>query len=400
VTKPKRRREIVIGAVGLLLLVVVIAALSRRAANVGSTVKVRTLSQEDARLLQPFVRVSDLFELSDGRVVIVDANDQAVYIGNFRDSSVHLIGRNGSGPIEYLLPSRLLRLGGDSVGIVDVGNSRILVVKSDGHIDGVLGLDQTNQSHGPSESGPAAEAGDEAGNLYSIGPVTTPSASLRTADSAPIVRWRIGESTRDTIAYLPLPPGGAHVLVPGEGTAAFVVDPQWAVGPKGELAIIFVSPYSVDVIQPGGTRAKGGPIPFRRTAVTEEDKRQWSDQRSRPRLVIITPPGAQASPSAGLRVIPSLEPVRWPAYLPPFLEEAGRFAPDGRLWIQRATHPDEQNALDIIDRSGLLVEQVFTPAMTRLVGFGKSHLYFAQADSDGQERLERYRLERTLPMTE
>ena len=46
---------------------------------------------------------------------------------------------------------------------------------------------------------------------------------------------------------------------------------------------------------------------------------------------------------------------------------------------------------DLVDPRGVVVRRVSTPAHTELVGFGRSHLYFARRDADAQEFLERYK---------
>jgi hypothetical protein len=89
--------------------------------------------------------------------------------------------------------------------------------------------------------------------------------------------------------------------------------------------------------------------------------------------------------------MPSFEPVKWPNFLPPFLDDASRFSPEGYIWVQRTTPPTGPAMLDIIDSMGRLVRQVLALPDTRLVGFGRAHLYMARADSDGQEFLQRYR---------
>ena len=105
--------------------------------------------------------------------------------------------------------------------------------------------------------------------------------------------------------------------------------------------------------------------------------------------MILAPGGT--TPTAGLRAMPQFEPIRWPDALPPFLDDAIRFAPDGFLWIQRTTSADGPPVFDIVDHRGAIVEQVKTPLRTRLVGFGRSYVYLARIDSDDQEFLERYR---------
>ena len=89
---------------------------------------------------------------------------------------------------------------------------------------------------------------------------------------------------------------------------------------------------------------------------------------------------------------PYTEPARWPDYFPPFLEDAVRSAPDGRLWIRRSTLAGEQPAYDIIDAAGRLVEHLRFPARTRIVGFGEGVIYAVRQDEDDLEHLERFRL--------
>lgn len=352
-------------------------------------VPVRSLLEPDARLSRPFDRVTGLRELRDGRVVVVDANEQSVLVVDFTKSTAVQIGRMGSGPGEYRFPMRLLRLGGDSIGVEDGGNQRILVITGKGKFSGILSALGMRVANKISARGEPPRASDGQGRLYALGFSNFTPEAKQPSDSAPIERWRLGSLVRDTVAYLPLPPVRERTSQPGEGTRAFATKPQWAVGLEGQIAILHVNPYSVDLIDSKGARLKGRPIPYRRIRLSEAHKRQWRDEQSRPRPVMMMAPGA-AAPTAGLRPWLPTEPVQWPAFLPPFLEDAGRFAPDGFLWIQRTTVADRPEVFDIVDRRGIVVEQVSTPPRTRLVGFGQSHIYLVRIDPDNQEFLERY----------
>ncbi|MBX3147746.1 MAG: hypothetical protein KF785_13350 [Gemmatimonadales bacterium] len=86
------------------------------------------------------------------------------------------------------------------------------------------------------------------------------------------------------------------------------------------------------------------------------------------------------------------EPVQWPAYLPPFVRDAVQFDHAGRLWVHRTSQPGTPETFDVFDGQGALVERVLAPPRTRIVGFGRLHVYLARLDPDHQEFLERYRL--------
>ena len=352
-------------------------------------IQITSLPEPEARLSRPFERITGLHELPDGRVVVVDANEQSVLLVDFARNSVVQLGRNGSGPGEYTFPFRLLRLGGDSIGIDDGGNKRIVVLTRDAKFGGVLSATGMRMgSQPPPRVGPPT-ASDGRGHLFTLGFSLGFSLFTRAAipDSAPIERWRVGASTRDTVAWLPLPPRELLETAPGEGTRAFVAIPEWSVGLEGQLAILHVEPYSVDHIDARGKKVKGKPIPYQPIRVTEAHKRQWREEATRVVSVTITTP--RGITSAGLQPGWVQEPVQWPAYLPPFLER-GRFAPDGLLWIQRTTPVDAPEVFDLVDPRGAVVRRVTTPPHTRLIEFGQSHVYFVRIDADDQEFLERY----------
>ena len=340
-------------------------------------------------LSKSFDRISGVHELGDGRVVVVDADEQGVWIADFLADTAVRIGRGGSGPGEYRFPVRLLSLGGDSVGVDDGGNRRILVITASGKVGGILSTLGTRIAERALARGEAPRAGDGLGRLYALGFSPFTPQALQPSDSAPIERWRVGSIVRDTVAYLPLPPMKERVLPPGEGSRAFATEPQWAVGNQGQIAILRVKPYSVDLVDSKGARVKGKPFRYEPIRVSDAQKLQWREEQSQPRSVLIMKPNG-APPAAGLRRTPIFEPVQWPVVLPPFLDNAAHFAPDGTLWIQRTTKAGDPPVYDLIDPRALVTERVRAPAHTRLVGFGQSSAYLVRTDEDGQEVLERY----------
>ena len=92
----------------------------------------RLLPKADAEIKEPFTSVSGVRELSDGRVVVIDSRDKLIEMVDFRNGSATKISREGSGPGEYAFPMRLVALPGDSSGVYDMLNSRVLVVLPNG----------------------------------------------------------------------------------------------------------------------------------------------------------------------------------------------------------------------------------------------------------------------------
>jgi hypothetical protein len=309
-------------------------------------------------------------------------------VADFANDRVVQLGRQGSGPGEYRLPVRLLKLGGDSIGVEDRGNGRILVITGTGRLSGILSALGTRMGSRQPAGAEPPQASDNQGRLYAIGFSLPFGPTANRTDSAPIERWRVGSQVRDTVAYLPLLPANRRVPPPGVGTRAFDTEPQWTVGSEGQIAILHVDPYSVDVVDSRGRTVVGRPIAYQPIRVSDGHKKQWREELARPHPVTITTPKGVQTP--GLQPLGWQEPVQWPAFLPSFLDNAGRFAPDGVLWIQRAVPVDGASLFDLVDGRGVVIGQVRTPEHSRVVGFGSSHIYVVRVDQDDQELLERY----------
>ena len=89
--------------------------------------------------------------------------------------------------------------------------------------------------------------------------------------------------------------------------------------------------------------------------------------------------------------VPYREPAEWPEFLPPFVGTSV-FAPNGLLWVPRATAAGRPPLFDIINGRGVLVERVELPARTKLVGFGANSIYVVRLDEDDLQYLQRHAL--------
>src|SRR5690606_9545343 len=77
-----------------------------------------------------FTRVSSVRELSDGRLLIIDSRDRALYVADPSAETIEALGRTGRGPLEYERPTRLVALSADSTLLLDPGNRRWLLLVS------------------------------------------------------------------------------------------------------------------------------------------------------------------------------------------------------------------------------------------------------------------------------
>jgi len=349
-----------------------------------------------------FARINDIHEFPDGRVLVVDHPGLAVYLVDFLRGRVEPVGRTGAGPGEYRLPERLLRLPDDSVGIWDAANSRFLVLGPTGAPAGFR--DPTGRPIGtsnPVAAIPPARVGDRRGFFYGLGRLTSGPAVGRSSESEwhPILRWAVGIQHPDTVALLPytvLP--GARRITTGYATPLSAIPPfaagaVWAVSLEGALAIVHPEPYRVKLVTRDGRRTVGPAIAYPRVPVSEEHRRAYLEEWRRPVPVQVFRRGESGSE---IRIQPRGRrsgSVRWPSHLPPFLSGAARFAPDGTLWVERTTPAEAPPRFDLFDASGRVRLQVELPtAGMRLVGFGSGTVYLVRLDTEGEERLERWRL--------
>src|SRR5690606_21565389 len=133
---------------------------------------VRAQSIPLTRLGQPVVefdvelsQVTGLRELSDGRIVVLDARERIVHLLDPRTRSATRIGGEGSGPGEYLRPNAILALPNDTTLISDFGNTRYLVLGAGGRVLGTRPLLQFKPAAGVAYSMTIRYV-DRKGNFY------------------------------------------------------------------------------------------------------------------------------------------------------------------------------------------------------------------------------------------
>lgn len=357
--------------------------------SVASAQRVRMFDKPQVELSEPFTNVAAVRELSDGRVIVIDAGDRAVYAVDFAAGTSTQIGRPGSGPAEYRLPQGLLASTHDTTWITDPGNSRILVIGPDMKPAGPLTSAWPTLTGQPGTRLPRAM--DGSGRGYFTGRVAgqggPPTDGKMHADSVAIVRAPRGSAKDDTLTFVQQAPRkittqtkdgkltGVNVII-----APFPAADAWQVFPDGALALVRADGYRVDWVLPDGKRVTGRANPFTPVRVTDADKR---------------PPGGNSPRGGGGGAVPNAIPdLEWPELKPAFFPNDALAGTDGRLWIRRHVAASDARArYDVADRRGVIVEKAELPKGGKIVGFGARSIYVVRLDDDDLQYLQRYPLQ-------
>jgi hypothetical protein len=118
------------------------SALSRLVAGVASSVVLiaplgaqqvttTTLKAPVAEHPEPLTQPTALLELRDGRVLVADSKDRLLFIYDFAKETATQVSRQGSGPLEYQLPSGIFDAG-DSIIVLDFLQQRMLILDDKG----------------------------------------------------------------------------------------------------------------------------------------------------------------------------------------------------------------------------------------------------------------------------
>jgi hypothetical protein len=384
--RPHRSRVLV----GTLLLVPSVLAAQ-------AALPVRDLPVAAAKSIEePYSLVLGVRELRGGRAVVADAGDGEVTVVNFATGERDPLGRQGAGPGEYRAPGALFTVRGDTIWVMDPPQQRFTVFLPDLENGVPFHLQMFDNTTRTALMAPFHA--DAAGNFYSSAlPIGAGGPNMQIPDSVEVHRFDPRtNSPRVPLAKVRFPTSGSpsmrmegQVLHYSMAFPGLVTADSWAVFPDGRVAIVHGSNYTVEMVHADGRRTTSRAISYDRIPVTNADQTAEMDvaRKAAADQIQAAKRSMPANMTLNFQMTP---PASWPAEYPAISPMQIFAAPDGRLWVMRATPArlDRQH-WDVIDANGNLVARWRLPVRSRLIGVGTGSAYDVTLDADDLQYLRR-----------
>lgn len=347
-----------------------------------------------------FTRITGFHELKDGRVLVSDRGEEILQVADFSTGRVAPVGRKGSGPGEYRLPSRIIPWTGDSLLLNDGGNSRLAVIGPDLRIVRTFSLNIPNV---PTTLAPRAV--DSRGRMYLQVPLWAAGSFGDRGDSVPVVRItpspaaeRVpgGEVEVLTWVLLTADPGPVKYGLP---YIPFTPQDGWTVTREGNLVLVRSNDYHVERWSDRSVAVRGAAVRTSRIPVTRADKVAYTRRflegttiggRGGPNT---TPSGESNLPADWLteeRVDELVRTNRFAELKAPTTDAAPMLALSGELWVERSMPFGSPSEWDVFNVAGARIRRIRLPADRRLLSLGRNSAYLVAVDEDGFEKIERY----------
>jgi len=360
------------------------------------------LRTPDKVLPAGFTRITGFHELRDGRVLVSDRGEEILQVADFTTGRAVPIGRKGSGPGEYRLPSRIIPWTGDSLLLNDGGNSRLAVIGPDLRIVRTFSLNIPNV---PTTLAPRVV--DSRGRMYLQVPLWASGSFGDRGDSVPVVRITPSRAAGRgpgsevevlTWVLLTADPGPVKYGLP---YIPFTPQDGWTVTREGNLVLVRSNDYHVERWNEGTVAVRGAAVRTSRIPVTRADKVAYTRRflegstmggRGGPNT---TPSGESNMPADWLtdeRVNELVRNNRFAEVKAPTTDAAPMLAPSGELWVERSMPHGSPSEWDVFNVAGGRIRRVRLPADRRLLSLGRNSAYLVAVDEDGFEKVERYSL--------
>lgn len=363
--------------------------------------RVLSLQSPSAKLSREFSQVRGLRELPDGRVLIADRIEERVWIADLATGKLAQIGRAGTGPTEYRLPTTLLWMPGDSTLLIDEGNTRIGIIAP----PPVLTMQRSFRMDLPgAPASNSVRAVDERGRYYTQSPFWTPRPRAM-GDSVYLLRTVANGGAADTLGVvlgITRPPNANRPrLTPGFPFVAMAPQDSWNVRRDGTIIIVRSNPYRMEWINPDGSKVAGAPIPYTPIKVTKDEQRSFTRQflANSPTSGRGEDGGMSATPSSAMteeRVREMVSTNAFAEFKGPTTGRAPLFGVNGTVWVERAVPHGEPAQFDVLSPRGEPLERIQLGKDRRLAAIGQASLYVVAVDPDGVEYVERYAIPRSL----
>jgi hypothetical protein len=315
----------------------------------------------EAKLPATFGQLSDVVELTDGRIAFADTRQRLFLRGDFASGKVDTIGTrvdtlpNGAAASVYKFPGWVAHLAGDTLALVDFAALRTTLWTESGQpirvvplppVGGttpVLAYDQ--QGFGYKTDYQGILGGAEPGHLAR-------------PDSMAVLRFELASGRVDTVAQLAAPEYGTARFGEQTQQVAKIFGPNDVFGvlPDGRLWVARARENRVDWRGPGGVWVRGKPHDYKAIPVTEADRQE----------VI-----AKIREQGKGRGLPDTLALEWPfaEHKPPF--GTGMGSPAGEVWLHEPPTRDGDDAVyDVYGTDGAWKRTVTFPRGVTLAGFG------------------------------
>jgi hypothetical protein len=354
-----------------LVLACTAACLAPQHAQAQRTVPALDLARPAWSASEPFTSIVAVRELASGAVLLADLAERRVHLIAAGGRSMRGIGRNGGGPREFLLPTALIPLRGDSTLLVDREQRRFLMVTADG------GLLDARRFPDAMQQGAEFVRGADA-----VGRLVFQASGLPASERNPFValkRWDRRSGQIDSVAAVLMPnpmpvrmevsPDMKEAGFTGTATVRRIMpyspEDAWAVAPSGRLVIVRTNPYRVEWVETTGRIVRGAPVTVAPVPVVDADHRAFE------------PPGMRIK-------------LTYPAVKTPFRGDPV-IDPDDNVWVRRETAAGATvQPWDVFGADGAHRGVVSVPMHKLIVAITKRFVYVSRTDRDDLQWLEAY----------
>jgi hypothetical protein len=357
---------------------------------------VRDLPKPAKEIEDPYSLIAGVREGAKGAVIVVDAMDGELTVVDFATGERTPLGRQGAGPGEYRMPGAVWRMGGDTLWVLDAVQQRITAFLPDLKPGVPFHLQMFDTQTRTALMAPFGT--DASGKMYSSAlPLGAAGPNMQIPDSVDVVRFDPrGTGPRTTMTRVRFPTSGKPEMKVEQTvikyTMAFpglVTADSWAVFADGRMAIVHGANYTVEYIAADGKKTMSAPIAYDRIPVTKAD--QEAEMTEAKRMLAEQMKAAQRAMPPGMTLdINMTAPESWPDAYPAISPMQVHAAPDGMLWVRRATPTAlDRERWDVVDGAGKLVARWQLPKRTRLVGVGSGCVFTVRLDEDDLQYLQR-----------
>jgi hypothetical protein len=337
----------------------------------------------EAKLPMTFAQISNVVELSDGRVVFADTKQKHFFRADLKTGKldtlgtrVDSIGRNAPAS-QYKFPGWVAHLGGDTIALVDFSAQRTTLWNEKGEALQVLPIGSVSGDapvllydtvgHGYKVDYQAVIGGGEPGRTFR-------------PDSIPVLRIGLKGGAVDTIANLAAPEYGDATFGEQIQEAAKVFAPNdlFGVLPNGTAWVARGRENRVDWRAPDGRWTVGQSHEYQKVPVTQQDRDRV--------LAQVREHGKSYGMPQNMRVDYPFAETK-----PPFELALGR--PNGEVWLQRPRgREDDPLTYDVFNEKGTWQRGVTFPRGASLAGFGANGVIYASLKTGNEKTVGKFRL--------